>query len=104
MQTGGCGGDTWSLLGAETPDFVALLTLLEIEVLWHPSLSRRKPREFRKMVDSLTSGKRELDFLVLEGAIVRGPGGTGMYDTINRQPKKEHQRPSAPATSWHSQV
>ena len=89
LQTGGCGGDTWSLLGAETPDFVALLTLLEIEVLWHPSLSRRKPREFRKIVDSLASGKRELDFLILEGAIVRGPGGTGMYDTINRQPKKE---------------
>jgi hydrogenase small subunit len=89
LQTGGCGGDTWSLLGAETPDFVALLTLLEIDVLWHPSLSRRKPREFQKMVDSLVSGKRELDFLFLEGAIVRGPGGTGMYDTINRQPKKE---------------
>jgi hydrogenase small subunit len=89
LQTGGCGGDTWSLLGAETPDFVALLTLLEIDVVWHPSLSRRKPREFQKMIDSLVSGKRDLDFLILEGAIVRGPGGTGMYDTINRQPKKE---------------
>jgi Ni,Fe-hydrogenase I small subunit len=34
-------------------------------------------------------GEQPLDILCVEGAIVRGPGGTGMYDTLDGRPKKD---------------
>ena len=39
LQCGGCGGDTMSLLNAESPDLAEVLSLLDVEVLWHPSMS-----------------------------------------------------------------
>ena len=39
LQSGGCGGCTLSLLGAEGPDLLTAFEAANIEVLWHPSLS-----------------------------------------------------------------
>ncbi len=89
LQGAGCGGDTMSLLGAESPDLVTLLRSLDVEVLWHPSLSERGPKDQAGIVESILSGRRALDFFCLEGAVVRGPGGTGMFDTHGRRPKKD---------------
>lgn len=89
LQGGGCGGDTWSLLNLESPSFVELLAMLDVEVLWHPSLSTLNAAEHRHLLEDLAGGSRPLDFLVVEGAVVRGPGGTGMFDTVERRPRKD---------------
>lgn len=89
MQCGGCGGDTMSLLNAASPDLVELGHLLNIEVLWHPSLANLSPSDHRHQLDAILSGEQPLDILCVEGSIVRGPGGTGMYDTYEGQPRKD---------------
>ena len=34
-----CGGDTISFLNADQPDIITAFEILEINLLWHPSLS-----------------------------------------------------------------
>lgn len=89
IQCGGCGGDTWSLLNSENPNIVDLFRLLDIEVLWHPSLSTENIKEQKELFDAVIDGTVSLDFLCVEGSIIRGPGGTGLYDTISGKPKKD---------------
>jgi hydrogenase small subunit len=89
LQLGGCGGDGMSLLNAESPDLVELFALLDLEVLWHPSLSHGSPAQHERLIEQLVSGERTLDILCVEGSILRGPGGTGMYDAFGEKPKKD---------------
>ena len=89
FQGSACGGDTFALLDVESPDLGELLAFLDIEVLWQPSLSAGTPKQHKELVDAILSGEQPLDFLCLEGAVVRGPGGTGMYDTWSGRPKKD---------------
>jgi hydrogenase small subunit len=89
MQCGGCGGDTMSLLNAEAPNLLDTLKLLDIDVLWHPSLSNTPLGERYKLISRLLNNGQRLDVLCVEGAIIRGPGGTGMYDTFEQKPKKD---------------
>ena len=89
LQTGGCGGDTMSLLNAESPNLLETLKLLDINVLWHPSLSNTGIKDIESVLDHLVSGNQTLDILCVEGAVIRGPGGTGMYDTFKGRPKKD---------------
>ncbi|MBN2448352.1 MAG: NADH:ubiquinone oxidoreductase [Phycisphaerae bacterium] len=89
MQGGGCGGDSMSLLGAESPDLLELLSALDVEVLWHPSMSNGSPSEHAQLRDRIISGEQELDFLCVEGAVIRGPSGTGMYDVVDGRPRKD---------------
>lgn len=89
IQCGGCGGDTWSLLNAMAPRFPDALDLNGIEVLWHPSISTASPEAHRELEERLISGEKRLDILCVEGAVIRGPGGTGIYDIIAGRPKKD---------------
>jgi hydrogenase small subunit len=89
LQTGGCGGDTMSLLSAETPNLLEAVELLDIKVLWHPSLSNSRIADMEAVLDRLVSDEQTLDILCVEGAVIRGPGGTGMYDTFKGRPKKD---------------
>lgn len=89
LQCGGCGGDTMSLLNAESPDIVELFNLLDIEVLWHPSLSNTNIVEQRNLTERLISEEQRLDILCIEGSVIRGPNGTGMYDLRDGKPKKD---------------
>lgn len=89
LHCGGCSGDTMSLLNAEAPDLLEALEALDLEVLWHPSLSDRSPASHAELRHELTTGARPLDVLVIEGAVIRGPTGTGFYDTIHGRPKKD---------------
>jgi len=89
LQTGGCGGDTMSLLSAESPNLLEASQLLDIKVLWHPSLSNSRAADMEAVLDHLVSGEQPLDILCVEGAVIRGPGGTGMYDTFKGRPKKD---------------
>lgn len=89
LQGSACGGDTFALLGVESPDVPELLGMAGIEVLWQPSLSNGTPKQHRALIEAMASGEQPLDFLCLEGAVIRGPGGTGMYDTFEGKPKKD---------------
>jgi len=88
LQCGGCGGDTWSLFNAEAPDLVELVDVLGLELLWHPSISNQSIRDQKRLNTLLMHDEQPLDFLCIEGSIIRGPGGTGMYDEAYGEPKK----------------
>jgi len=89
LQCGGCGGDTMSMLNIESPDFLEVLEMADIELLWHPSLSNIGPAEQKSLLDAVLLGRRRVDVLCVEGSIIRGPGGTGMYDNYRGVPKKD---------------
>jgi hydrogenase small subunit len=89
MQCGCCSGDSMSLLNAEAPDLAEALALLGVEVLWHPSLSAISHSDRRRLVKRLVGDETPLDILLIEGSIIRGPGGTGMFDVVDGQPKKQ---------------
>lgn len=89
LQCGGCGGDTWSFFNAETPNVVELFSSLDIELLWHPSISGTCNNDQKKIDEDLMSGSLNIDVLCIEGSVLRGPGGTGMYDRIKGKPKKD---------------
>lgn len=89
LQGGACGGDSMSLLDIESPNIADLLGYLDIEVLWHPSLSNGSSSHHRKLTDEIVAGIQPLDILCLEGSVIRGPGGTGMYDTRDGESKKD---------------
>jgi hydrogenase small subunit len=89
IQCGGCGGDTWSFFNAESPNVAELFSSIDVELLWHPSISVHNPNDQKAITADLLSGARELDVLCVEGSILRGPGGTGRYDEIHGKPKKD---------------
>ena len=89
LQCGACSGDTWSLMNSESPDLLEAVGSLGVEILWHPSLSTISNKEHKKLIDSLISGEKSLDVLCVEGSIIRGPGGTGMFDSREGKPKKD---------------
>ncbi len=74
-----CNGNTQSFLCAEEE----LLNVFfeEFEILFHPSLS--VDEELDEVVNDVLSGKKELNFLVLEGAI---PLTEGIIYKINEKP------------------
>ena len=88
MQAGGCSGDSMSLLNANSPDLLEILQELDVDLLWHSSLSVANRTSQRALLERLQSGEQRLDVLCVEGAVIRGPGGTGMYDTLHGQAKK----------------
>ena len=89
LQCGGCGGDTWSLFNAESPNVVELFNALDINLLWHPSISIGDRFEQLELNEAIISGQQKLDVLCIEGSILRGPGGTGRFDESHGKPKKD---------------
>jgi hydrogenase small subunit len=66
-----------------------LFDALGIRLLWHPSLSTLSHSAHDELLENLIQGERALDILVVEGAIIRGPASTGMFDTRGGRPKKD---------------
>lgn len=89
VHCGGCGGDTHALMNADAPGFFELLDMLDIRPLWQPSLSNGTAKEHHEIIDRILSDKQSLDILCVEGAVVRGPSGTGMFETIEGKPQKD---------------
>jgi NiFe hydrogenase small subunit HydA len=89
LQTGGCSGDSMSLLCAESPDLLEFFGQTGIELLWHPSLSRKSPAALSREIAEIVAGRHELTVLCIEGAIQTGPNGSGMFDTFMGRPKKD---------------
>ena len=82
LQASGCGGCTMSLLCAENPNVFDTLADAGITVLWHPALSVGTGAEVRALLERITQGEISLDLLCIEGAIARGPRGTGRYQML----------------------
>lgn len=89
IHGGGCGGDTWSLLNADTPDLIELLATFDIDLLWHQSLSVMPAGDWHALNRRILEGSQSLDILCLEGSVINGPDGSGRFDTIAGTPKKE---------------
>ncbi|ABL71175.1 HupU protein [Paracoccus methylovorus] len=83
LQSAGCGGCTMSLLCAEGPNVFDLLAGAGLTFLWHPALSLESGTEVRGILAGLVSGEVPLDILCVEGAIARGPRGTGRYQILS---------------------
>jgi ferredoxin hydrogenase small subunit len=81
LQSGGCGGCSMSLLCADTGDFAAQLRQLGIHLLWHPSLSLESGRGPCRCWRTAWRAA-PLDVLCVEGAMLRGPGGTGRFHLL----------------------
>ncbi|MBF0471319.1 MAG: HupU protein [Gammaproteobacteria bacterium] len=82
LQSGGCGGCTLSLLGAESPHLWQRLAAAGIELLWHPSLSDGGAQTLPQLLQQLIAGERPLDLLCIEGAVVNGPRGSGRFHLL----------------------
>jgi ferredoxin hydrogenase small subunit len=82
LQSGGCGGCSLSLLGADTPDFGAMLRDNGIELLWHPALSLQDGQELIALLQDCIAGRVRLDALCIEGALLRGPQGSGRFHVL----------------------
>jgi hydrogenase small subunit len=89
MHSGSCGGDTMAFLNTARPDVPTLLQSLDVELLWHPSLSNLSPKEHVDLLHSLQEGETPLDVLVVEGPVIRGPAGTGMFDARGGRPRRD---------------
>ncbi len=89
LQGGGCGGDTWAFLSSETPNLVQLCESLHIDLLWHASLSPTPIGTQRELEESVIAGDTPLDILVVEGAAIQGPDGTGIFDMVEGRPKRD---------------
>ncbi len=82
LQSGGCGGCSLSLLGAESPDLLTALEAAGIRLLWHPSLSEASGTALRELLQDIVDGGTRLDLLCLEGAVLRGPHGSGHFHRL----------------------
>ncbi|TXT34979.1 MAG: hoxB [Comamonadaceae bacterium] len=82
LQSGGCGGCSMSLLCADTADFQGQLRQAGIHLLWHPSLSLETGQEALAVIQACLSGQTPLHALCIEGAILRGPEGTGRFHLL----------------------
>lgn len=89
LQGGGCGGDTFSFLSSEFPNCIELFRTLKIELLWHPSLSNTPLHAHEQLIEKIFSGEQPLDILMVEGSVICGPAGTGMFHTKDGHPQKE---------------
>lgn len=87
LQTGACGGDSLTILNAESPSIEQLLSSYGVELLWHPSLSHQSAKHYSQLLDNILSGKQTLDILCIEGSIITAPRGTGLYDSYHGRAK-----------------
>lgn len=83
LQASGCGGCTMSLLCAEGPTAIEALSDAGITLLWHPALSRETGAEALALLQAVEAGEIPLDILCVEGAIARGPRGTGRFQMLS---------------------
>ncbi len=92
LQSGGCGGCSMSLLCSDARDLFGLLDDAGIRMQWHPSLSEHTAPEALRVLEDCASGTMTLDLLCIEGALLRGPNGTGRFHVLSGTGK--------PMTEW----
>jgi NiFe hydrogenase small subunit HydA len=82
LQSGGCGGCTQSLLCAEPRPLFDELKDAGVEFLWHPALSMESDGEVLAILEDAAEGRTQFDVLCIEGAMLRGPRGTGRFHIL----------------------
>jgi Ni,Fe-hydrogenase I small subunit len=95
IESGGCSGESMGILGLDGPSVRGDYNLAQfvenedVRLLWHPSLSLESPMQLLSIVDSIVCGREELTLFCVEGSVINGPHGTGMYDSIPGKPKRD---------------
>ena len=87
LQTGACSGDTMSLLNADSPSVESLVKNGSLDILWHPSLSAKPAGALGELIAAIEAGTQRLDILCVEGSMITGPYGTGMFDSYRGRAK-----------------
>ena len=82
LQSGGCGGCSMSLLSADSPNLAATLRDSGVNLLWHPVLSLESQDEVITLLEDCVTERVHLDALCIEGAILRGPQGSGRFHIL----------------------
>lgn len=82
LQSGGCGGCTMSMLCSSSRDLLGLLRNAGIHILWHPSLSEQTGAEALDVLQACADGRIPIDLLCVEGAMLRGPNGSGRFHLL----------------------
>lgn len=102
LQSGGCGGCTQSLLCHEPRPLFDELRDAGIEFVWHPALSEASGEEALTILEDCAAGRREFDVLCVEGALLRGPNGTGKFHLMagNGRPLTEWVQRLAEQAKW----
>ncbi len=92
LQSGGCGGCSLSLFNAESPNLFTALESAGIDLLWHPSLSEESDEELQQIIARILNGEIQLDFFCLEGSVIQGPNGSGMFhrQAGSDRPMRDH--------------
>jgi len=84
LQAAGCGGCTQSLLGAESrAGVLAQFTDSGLDLIWHPGLSEASGDEARAILQAAADGRLPFDILCVEGALLRGPNGSGRFQMLS---------------------
>ena len=84
LQASGCGGCTQSLLGAESRSGVfAKLAASGIDLLFHPGISEASGDESLALLGDAAAGRLPFDILCVEGALLRGPNGSGRFHMLS---------------------
>lgn len=104
LQSGGCGGCSMSLLGAESPSLTTTLRAAGIHLLWHPSLSETCGSEFIELLEAIVSDEITLDILCLEGSVIQGPNGSGAFHMLSNSQRPMRDWLKDLATKAHNVV
>ncbi len=83
LQSGGCGGCSISLITKKGTNLFTFLKDAGINVLSHPSLSEGESGGLVSLFDLILKGEIQLDLLCFEGAVLRGPAGSGRFHTLS---------------------
>ena len=95
IESGACSGESMAILGLDGSfatrdcDLTQFLENEHVRLLWHPSLSLESLRQLFDIVDSIVARKEVLTLFCVEGSIIHGPRGKGMFDSIHGKAKKE---------------
>jgi ferredoxin hydrogenase small subunit len=83
LQAGSCGGCTMAALEQGGAGLFAELLGFGIDLLWHPSVSEATGQDVLDLFARIETGAQNLDILCVEGAILRGPHGTGKFNRLS---------------------
>ena len=84
LQASGCGGCTQSLLGdTARRGVLERLAAGGIEIVSHPALSEACGPEALAQLRGAADGRLPFDILCVEGAMLRGPNGSGRFHLLS---------------------
>jgi Ni,Fe-hydrogenase I small subunit len=84
LQAAGCGGCTQSLLGAENRSgMLAQFADSGLDFVLHPGLSEASGDEALALLQAAAAGHLPFDILCVEGALLRGPNGSGRFQMLS---------------------